>query len=85
MDVRLKNKIIVTCAGDHGVVEEGVTLFPQEVTHQMVFNFVNGGASVNVIARHAGARVFVADMGVNMTSGLRWKYFTRKYAREHRI
>lgn len=65
MDVKLKNKIIVTCAGDHGVVEEGVTLFPQEVTHQMVFNFVNGGASVNVIARHAGARVFVADFGVN--------------------
>jgi nicotinate-nucleotide--dimethylbenzimidazole phosphoribosyltransferase len=65
MDVKLKNKIIVTCAGDHGVVEEGVTLFPQEVTHQMVFNFVNGGASVNVLARHAGARVFVADLGVN--------------------
>ncbi len=65
LDVQLKNKIIVTCAGDHGVVEEGVTLFPQDVTHQMVFNFVNGGASVNVLARHAGARVFVADLGVN--------------------
>jgi nicotinate-nucleotide--dimethylbenzimidazole phosphoribosyltransferase len=65
MDVKLKNKVIVTCAGDHGVVEEGVTLFPQEVTQQMVFNFVNGGASVNVIAQHAGARVFVADLGVN--------------------
>ncbi len=65
MDVKLKNRIIVTCAGDHGVVEEGVTLFPQEVTQQMVFNFVNGGASVNVIAGHAGARVFVADLGVN--------------------
>ncbi|MBN2402351.1 MAG: nicotinate-nucleotide--dimethylbenzimidazole phosphoribosyltransferase, partial [Spirochaetes bacterium] len=65
LDVKLKNKVIVTCAGDHGVVEEGVTLFPQEVTRQMVFNFVNGGASVNVIARHAGARVYVADLGVN--------------------
>ncbi|MBN2039083.1 MAG: nicotinate-nucleotide--dimethylbenzimidazole phosphoribosyltransferase [Spirochaetes bacterium] len=65
LDVQLKNKIIVTCAGDHGVVEEGVSLFPSDVTTQMVFNFVNGGASVNVLARHAGARVFVADLGVN--------------------
>lgn len=65
LDVKLKNKIIVTCAGDHGVVEEGVSLFPSEVTPQMVFNFVNGGASVNVLARHAGARVFVADLGVD--------------------
>ncbi len=65
LDVQLKNKIIVTCAGDHGVVAEGVSLFPQEVTPQMVLNFVNGGASVNVLARHAGARVFVADLGVN--------------------
>lgn len=65
LDVKLKNKIIVTCAGDHGVVAEGVSLFPQEVTPQMVLNFVNGGASVNVLARHAGARVFAADLGVN--------------------
>lgn len=65
LDVRLQNKVIVTCAGDHGVVAEGVSLFPQEVTHQMVYNFVNGGASINVLARHAGARVVVADLGVN--------------------
>ncbi len=65
LDVRLSNKIIVTCAGDHGVTVEGVSLFPQEVTAQMVFNFVNGGASINVLGRHAGARVVVADLGVN--------------------
>ena len=57
IDVKLTNKQIVTCAGDHGVVEEGVSLFPAEVTPQMVYNFVNGGASVNVIAKHAGAEV----------------------------
>jgi len=64
LDVKLKNKVIITCAGDHGVVEEGVSLFPQDVTPQMVYNFVNGGASVNILARHAGASVFVADLGV---------------------
>jgi nicotinate-nucleotide--dimethylbenzimidazole phosphoribosyltransferase len=65
LDVRLTHKVIVTCAGDHGVTAEGVSLFPQEVTPQMVFNFVNGGASINVLARHAGARVKAADLGVN--------------------
>ena len=65
LDVRLDNKVVVTCAGDHGVVEEGVSLFPREVTPQMVENFVNGGASINVLARHAGADVRVADFGVN--------------------
>ncbi len=65
IDVRLTEKVIVTCAGDHGVVEEGVSLFPQEVTAQMVYNFVNGGASISVLARHAAARVIVADLGVN--------------------
>ncbi|WP_372683639.1 nicotinate-nucleotide--dimethylbenzimidazole phosphoribosyltransferase [Desulfosarcina sp.] len=65
LDVRLDNKVIITCAGDHGVTEEGVSLFPQEVTAQMVFNFVGQGASINVLAKHAGARVKVADLGVN--------------------
>ena len=65
LDVHLKNKVIVTCAGDHGIVEEGVSLFPQEVTAQMVINFVNDGASINVLAKHAGASVMVADFGVN--------------------
>ncbi len=65
IDVRLERKVIVTCAGDHGVCQEGVSLFPSEVTRQMVSNFVNGGASINVLARHAGARVAVADIGVD--------------------
>ncbi|MGD9332737.1 MAG: nicotinate-nucleotide--dimethylbenzimidazole phosphoribosyltransferase, partial [Desulfobacterales bacterium] len=64
LDVRLNRKVIVTCAGDHGVCAEGVSLFPSEVTPQMVYNFVNGGASINVLARHAGAVVKVADLGV---------------------
>jgi len=58
------NRVVVTMAGDHGVVEEGVSTFPQEVTLQMVYNFVAGGAGINVIAKAAGARVVVVDMGV---------------------
>lgn len=60
----LKDKVIFTMAGDHGVVEEGVSAFPQEVTPQMVYNFLGGGAGINVLARHVGARVIVIDMGV---------------------
>ena len=65
IDVTLAHKTIITCAGDHGVTAEGVSLFPQEVTPQMVYNFVNGGASINVLGKHAGARVIAADLGVN--------------------
>lgn len=61
---RLRHKAIVTMAGDHGVVAEGVSAYPQEVTAQMVFNFLRGGAAINVLARHVGARVVVVDMGV---------------------
>jgi nicotinate-nucleotide--dimethylbenzimidazole phosphoribosyltransferase len=60
----IEHKVILTMAGDHGVVAEGVSAFPQEITAQMVSNFLNGGAAINVLARHAGARVVVVDMGV---------------------
>lgn len=60
----IRHKVIVTMAGDHGVVAEGVSAYPQEVTPQMVLNFLRGGAAINVLARHVGARVVVVDMGV---------------------
>ena len=60
----IKEKAVITCAGDHGVVAQGVSAYPQEVTLHMVHNFLNGGAAINVLARHAGARLIVVDMGV---------------------
>ncbi|MDI6735468.1 MAG: nicotinate-nucleotide--dimethylbenzimidazole phosphoribosyltransferase [bacterium] len=60
----LSKKVIFTLAGDHGVCEEGVSLFPQEVTPQMVYNFIHGGAGINVLSKHVGAKVIVVDMGV---------------------
>ena len=52
---------IVVAAGDHGVAAEGVSAYPQEVTAQMVANFAAGGAAINVLARHAGARLIDVD------------------------
>lgn len=60
-----QKKAIFTFAGDHGVVDEGVSLYPREVTAQMVYNFLNGGAGINVLARHAGSDVIVIDIGVD--------------------
>jgi nicotinate-nucleotide--dimethylbenzimidazole phosphoribosyltransferase len=57
-------RCVVVMVGDHGVVKEGVSAFPQEVTVQMVRNFVAGSAGINVLANQAGARVLVVDVGV---------------------
>jgi nicotinate-nucleotide--dimethylbenzimidazole phosphoribosyltransferase len=56
-------KAVVVMAADHGVTEEGVSAYPVEVTAQMVQNFAAGGAAINVLARQAGARIVVVDMG----------------------
>ena len=63
-DPTLAKKTIFTLASDHGVADEGVSAFPKEVTAQMVYNFLNGGAGINVLANHVGAKVVVVDMGV---------------------
>jgi nicotinate-nucleotide--dimethylbenzimidazole phosphoribosyltransferase len=60
----LPEKAIVVMGADHGVAAEGVSAYPQEVTAQMLLNFASGGAAINVLARHVGARVVVVDMGV---------------------
>jgi nicotinate-nucleotide--dimethylbenzimidazole phosphoribosyltransferase len=60
----IENKWIVVAAADHGVVDEGVSAFPQAVTAQMVANFLGGGAAVSALARQANARVKIVDAGV---------------------
>jgi nicotinate-nucleotide--dimethylbenzimidazole phosphoribosyltransferase len=60
----LDKKYIFTMAADHGVVAEGISAYPSEVTPQMVYNFLSGGAGINVLAKHIGAEVVVVDMGV---------------------
>ncbi|NLC50867.1 MAG: nicotinate-nucleotide--dimethylbenzimidazole phosphoribosyltransferase [Firmicutes bacterium] len=61
--VNSRKKVIVMAA-DHGVVKEGVSAYPQEVTLQMIANFVNGGAAINVLARQAKAELKIVDIGV---------------------
>ncbi len=61
---RLQQRLIVVVAADHGVAARGVSAYPQEVTAQMLANFLAGGAAINVLADHAGARVRVVDAGV---------------------
>lgn len=60
----VERRAVVTMAADHGVAVEGVSKYPPEVTTQMVANFVAGGAGINALARVAGARVVIVDMGV---------------------
>lgn len=74
-------KVIYTFAGDHGITDEGVALYPKAVTAQMVHNFLAGGAGVNVLARHVGAEVRVVDVGVDNDFGDLAGVIHRKVAR----
>jgi nicotinate-nucleotide--dimethylbenzimidazole phosphoribosyltransferase len=76
----LQRKVVIVFAGDHGVVAEGVSAFPPEVTFQMVANFLAGGAGINVLARHVGAEVRVVDIGVNYDFGNTPGLISRKVA-----
>src|SRR5262249_60418408 len=72
---QLGRKQLFVFVADHGITEEGVSAYPKEVTAQMTYNFLRGGAAINVLARHYGIEVEVIDMGVDYefsnTSGLR--------------
>ena len=61
---RISKKTVILAAGDHGVVAEGISAYPQDVTPAMVMNFLGGGAAINVLAGHAGANIVVIDAGV---------------------
>ena len=76
----LRDKVIFTMAGDHGVAAAGVSAYPQQVTAQMVLNFLAGGAGINVLARHVGARVVVVDCGVAADLGVRPGLVVKKVA-----
>ena len=62
--VDLPRKAVVTMAADHGITAQSVSLYPADVTQQMVMNIASGGAAINVLCRQAGARVVLVNMGV---------------------
>lgn len=74
-------KRVYTLAGDHGVTAEGVSPYPKEVTPQMVLNFINGGAAISVLTRHAGAEIKVVDIGVDFDFGVEPKLIQKKVRR----
>ncbi len=74
-------KAVFVFAGDHGVVEEGISAYPQDVTKAMVENFLNGVAGINVLAKAAGADVYVVDVGVNGNIEKESPYLIKKKVR----
>ena len=61
----LRHPTVVVFAGDHGIAAEGVSVYPQAVTQQMVLNFLAGGAAINVFTRQHGLNLYIVDAGVN--------------------
>jgi nicotinate-nucleotide--dimethylbenzimidazole phosphoribosyltransferase len=62
---RLDKKAVFVFASDHGVVEERISAYPKDVTREMIYNFLRGGAGINVLSRLTGAGIFVIDIGVD--------------------
>ena len=79
--IRIADPAILVFAGDHGVVAEGVSAYPQDVTWQMVENFLADGAAINVFARQNGCALHVVDAGVNHDFGVRPGLLDRKVAK----
>lgn len=78
---QIRQKHLFVFAGDHGVTEEGVSAYPSEVTGQMVENFLNGGAAINVLCRHHHIGMNVVDMGVKSDFTLHPDLLMKKVAR----
>ena len=81
---QIKQKAVIVMAADHGVAARGTSAYPQEVTAEMVLNFLHGGAGINVISRQVGARVIIVDMGVakklEFQSGADFQKNCRRYS-----
>jgi nicotinate-nucleotide--dimethylbenzimidazole phosphoribosyltransferase len=77
---QINRKAVVVMAADHGIAARGTSAYPQEVTPQMVMNFIHGGAGINVISRQVGARVVFVDIGVAGNLGHQPGLISRKIA-----
>lgn len=82
MQPPVERRVVITCAGDHGIVAEGVSAFPKTVTIEMVKNFINKGASINALAAASNTDVLIADFGVDADlSALGGKLINKKVGR----